>query len=80
MYGAKRLKIEKSGMIVIVGNRTYNPIGKFFNINGCIVGKLRKVENPFETSLDVTNSIDFKLDNITELRKYVKQVYQNEFA
>lgn len=78
MYGAKRLTIEKSGMIVIQGNRSYKPIGKFFNVNGEIVGKLRKVENPFETKLDETNSVDFKFANVTELRKFVKTTYANE--
>jgi hypothetical protein len=78
MYGAKRLTIEKSGMIVIQGNRSYNPIGKFFNVNGEVVGKLRKIENPFETKLDETNSVDFKFTNVSELRKFVKTTYASE--
>ena len=48
MYGAKRLTIEKSGMIVIQGNRSYKPIGKFFNVNGEIVGKLRNINITIE--------------------------------
>lgn len=78
MYGAKRITIEKTGVIVLAGNKSYNPIGKFFNVNGELVGKLRKVENPFETRLDETNSIDFKFTNVTELRKFVKQTYATE--
>ena len=78
MYGAKRITIEKTGMIVLAGNKSYIPVGRYYNIEGMLVGKLRKVENPFETKLDETNSVDFKFTNITELRKFVKTTYATE--
>ena len=75
MYGAKRITIEKTGLIVLAGNKSYIPIGKYYNNDGILIGKLRKVENPFETKLDETNSVDFKFSNIAELRKFVKITY-----
>lgn len=78
MYGTKRITIEKTGMIVLSGNKSYIPVGRFYNIEGMLVGKLRKVENPFETKLDETNSVDFKFANVTELRKFVKTTYATE--
>ena len=75
MYGKKRITIEKTGMIVLAGNKSYIPVGRFYNIEGVLVGKLRKVENPFETKLDETNSVDFKFNNVSELRKFVKTYY-----
>ena len=78
MYGTKRITIEKTGMIVLAGNKSYIPVGRFYNIEGMLVGKLRKVENPFERKLDETNSVDFKFANVTELRKFVKETYLTE--
>jgi len=78
MYGTKRITIEKTGTIVLAGNKSYIPVGKFHNVNGELVGKLRKVEKLFDMILDETNSTDFVFSSIGELRKYVKTVYAKE--
>ena len=45
MYGQKRVKIEKTGVIVLAGGRTYMPIGRLQNIEGVITGKIRNVDS-----------------------------------
>lgn len=78
MYGAKRIKIEKTGTIVLAGERSYHPIGKYQKVGGMIVGKILKPENIFERKMDETNSFDFKFGTITHLREYAKTMYANE--
>jgi hypothetical protein len=77
MYGKKRIKIEKTGTIVLAGNKSYIPVGRYYNMEGLLVGKLRNVGS-WDLSLNETNSVDFKFTNITELRKFVKTTYATE--
>jgi hypothetical protein len=77
MYGTKKITIAKNGVIALEGNKTYAPIGRFYVVDGILVGRLRKVENPFETSLDDSNSIEFKLQTTTEVRNLAKSQYLN---
>ena len=79
MYGEKRITIEKTGVIVLAGNKSYIPVGRYHNIEGMLVGKLRNVGS-WDLSLNETNSVDFKFTNITELRKFVKTTYATELA
>ena len=79
MYNAtKRITITNDKQIVLAGQKSWNTIGKYFLVDGLLVGKLRKVENPFETRLDETNSVDFKFNTVSELRKFVKQTYATQ--
>jgi hypothetical protein len=78
MYGAKRIKIEKTGTIVLAGERSYHPIGKYQKVGSMIVGKILKPENIFERKMNETNSVDFKYINISQLRECVKTMYANE--
>jgi hypothetical protein len=77
MYGKKRITIEKTGMIVLSGNKSYIPIGRYYIINGEIVGKLRNVGS-YDIKLNETNSIDFKFANTSQLRNFVKSMYLTE--
>lgn len=79
MYGKKRITLTKKGTIVLAGNKSYIPIGKFHNTDGMIVGKLRNVES-WDLKLDETNSVDFKFNNVSELRKFVKTIYAIKFV
>ena len=74
MYGARRITIEKSGRIVLAGNKSYIPIGRYHNVEGTLIGKLRNIDS-WDLSLNETNSVDFKFGNTTELRNFVKKVY-----
>jgi hypothetical protein len=77
MYKEKRITIEKTGPIVLAGNKSYIPVGRYYNIEGLLVGKLRNVGS-WDLSLNETNSVDFKFTNISELRKFVKTTYATE--
>lgn len=77
MYGPKRIKIEKTGVIVLAGDKSYIPIGRYHSVNGTLSGRLRYV-NSWELSLNETNSVDFVFYNVSELRKFVKTTYENE--
>jgi hypothetical protein len=77
MYKEKRITIEKTGTIVLAGNKSYIPVGRYYNIEGLLVGKLRNVGS-WDLSLNETNSVDFKFTNISELRKFVKKTYATE--
>lgn len=79
MYSAtKRITITNDKQIVLAGQKSWMPIGKYFLVDGLLVGKLRKVENPFETKLDETNSVDFKFNTVSELRNFVKETYATQ--
>jgi len=78
MYGKKRIKIEKNGTIVLAGDKSYIPIGKYFSIEETIVGKICKVENYFDRRLDENNSIDFKFKTVSELRQFVNKIYSTK--
>jgi hypothetical protein len=77
MYKEKRITIEKTGTIVLAGNKSYIPVGRYYKIEGLLVGKLRNVGS-WDLSLNETNSVDFKFTNISELRKFVKTTYATE--
>ena len=71
MYGKLRIVITKDKAIVLAGNKSWIPIGKYFIVKNKFVGKLRNV-GCYDTSLNDTNSIDFDFVSLMELRKFVK--------
>lgn len=78
MYGKRRIKIEASGTIVLAGNHSYIPIGRFKKQEGILIGKLRNVDS-WELSLDETNSIDFQFQNVSDLRNFARLKYAEKF-
>jgi len=79
MYNlTKRIVITKDNQIVLAGQKSWRPIGKFYSTNGQLIGKLCKVENPFETRLDDTNSHELNFKTLGQLREFVKTTYEGE--
>lgn len=78
MYGQKRVKIEKTGIIVLAGGRTYMPIGKLQNIEGVISAKIRNIDS-YELSLNTTNSIEQTFKSLSEMRGFIKEMYSGSF-
>jgi len=76
MYGKARITITNSNEIVLSGNKTWNPVGRFYMVDGSFVGRLRNKDS-YSTSLNENNSVEFKLSNKSEIRNFVKSVYEN---
>jgi hypothetical protein len=77
MYGKRRITITDRQVIVLAGNKSWIPIGRFIKTNNQLIGRLRDI-NSFDPSLNDTNSIEFRFDNITELRTFVKEQYKTK--
>ncbi|MDD3875457.1 MAG: hypothetical protein PHT69_02490 [Bacteroidales bacterium] len=77
MYGKRRITITNDKVIVLAGNKSWIPIGRYHIIKGKLVGKLRNVGS-YETSLNEKNSVDFEFTDLTQLRKFVKKQYAKE--
>jgi uncharacterized protein YlzI (FlbEa/FlbD family) len=75
MYGKKRIAIENKTNIVLIGGKSYIPIGRCHNINNKIIGKLRNIDS-WDLSLNESNSIDFEFNTLSELRNFVKETYK----
>ena len=74
MYGTKRITISNKGLIAIEGNKSHVPVGRMYFVASeqKYVGRIKDGSNMYATSLDDSNSIEFKLNSKAEIKELVK--------
>jgi hypothetical protein len=74
MYGKKRITITNDKVIVLAGNKSWIPVGKYSIDSGLVTGRLRNPDS-WDRTLDETNSIKFELKSVAELRSFANTQY-----
>lgn len=75
MYGKKRIKIEKTGTIILAGGKSYIPIGRFYKKDDqSLIGRLRDPDS-WDLKLNELNSSEFNHKSLKSLREHVQKVY-----
>ena len=72
MYGQTKITISNKGLIAIEGNKSHTPVGRTFLVDGFYIGRIKDGSNMYATSLDDSNSVEFKFRTKAEIKEFVK--------
>ena len=78
MYGKRRITLTNDGEIVLAGDKSWIPIGRYQLKEGKISGEFLKINQMWVRKITPDNSIGFTLKNKAELKKIVSDIYTEQ--